>query len=144
MDADEHTLDNTFAVPFEFGDLYSFAPVDVTTPTATGERHNARSLAAFGAADGRHQWTAAGFDLGGGSRSGSMFGWSYEYPAVTSADLDQDRQPGGRAGIGEGGGMSAGRGLRVRVGAARLGGGGGAGSGANGSPAVSASTVEAT
>ena len=31
VDADEHTLDNTFAVPFEFGDLYSFAPVDVTT-----------------------------------------------------------------------------------------------------------------
>lgn len=31
VDADEHTLDNTFAVPFEFEDLYGFSPVDEAT-----------------------------------------------------------------------------------------------------------------
>lgn len=31
VDADQHLLDNTFSVPFEFDDVYSFAPLDATT-----------------------------------------------------------------------------------------------------------------
>jgi tRNA A-37 threonylcarbamoyl transferase component Bud32/outer membrane protein assembly factor BamB len=67
----------------------------VNAPRADGpaNRGTARTLAAFDATRGRQRWTAAGFDLGAGSSSGSSYGWSYEYPAAAFADLDQDHHP---------------------------------------------------